>query len=155
MAKSDRPPANTFVAAARKIYNPLGFSKGYNFVLYFVFAGALLGFTLARFQFLNYYGIFCGSPGIGECYYYTKGVDEIGLLLHLATILPAGVPVCFQFVPVIRHKALLFHRLNGYVVLLLAVLAIMGAFMAIRHAFGGGLETQGGLVSLEFSSLDL
>src|SRR4030081_1442988 len=33
MITSRRPPANGFVRSARKIYNPLGFSKGYNFVL--------------------------------------------------------------------------------------------------------------------------
>lgn len=33
MVKPMRPPANGFVAGMRKVYNPLGFSKGYNFVL--------------------------------------------------------------------------------------------------------------------------
>ena len=33
MVKSSRPPANGFVAAARHIYNPIGFGKGYNFIL--------------------------------------------------------------------------------------------------------------------------
>lgn len=32
MTTPTRAPANGFVAAARKVYNPLGFSKGYNFV---------------------------------------------------------------------------------------------------------------------------
>lgn len=27
------PPANAFVKVARRIYNPIGFAKGYNFVL--------------------------------------------------------------------------------------------------------------------------
>lgn len=141
----DRPPANAFVAAVRKVYNPIGFSKGYNFVLFFVFAGALMGFTLARFQYLNYYGNFCGRPGIGECYFYTKGLEEIGLLMHLATILPTAFLVCFQFVPVIRHKAILVHRLNGYVILLLSLVSTVGALMTARHAFGGGLDVQLGV----------
>ncbi|KAK4107926.1 hypothetical protein N656DRAFT_784686 [Canariomyces notabilis] len=145
MVKPTRPPANAFVAAARKVYNPIGFSKGYNFVLFFIFAGALMGFTLARLQYLDYYGIFCGDPGVGECYFYTRGIAEIGLLMHLATILPAGFLVVFQFVPAIRHKFILIHRLNGYVILALSLVGTVGAFMSMRNAFGGGLDTQLGL----------
>ena len=33
MVTVDRPPANSFVQHARKLYNPLGFSKGYNALL--------------------------------------------------------------------------------------------------------------------------
>lgn len=33
MVYSSKPPANAFVRVMRKVYNPLGFSKGYNFVL--------------------------------------------------------------------------------------------------------------------------
>lgn len=142
MVKPTRPPANAFVAAARKMYNPIGFSKGYNFVLFFIFAGAMMGFTLARFQYLDYYGVFCGKPGIGECYFYTRGVAEIGLLIHLSSILPASFLVVFQFVPAIRHKFILVHRVNGYVILLLSMVSTVGAFMSARNAFGGGLEVQ-------------
>lgn len=148
MVKSDRPPANAFVAAARKIYNPIGFSKGYNFALFFIFAGALMSFTLARLQFLDYDGTFCGKDGqagTGECYYSGKGAPKIGLLMHLATILPAGLLVCFQFVPAIRHKVILFHRINGYIILVLSLVSTVGALMAARHAFGGSLETQLGV----------
>ncbi|KAF5011838.1 hypothetical protein FDECE_2070 [Fusarium decemcellulare] len=148
MVKPDHPPANAFVATARKVYNPVGFSKGYNFVLFFIFAGALMGFTLSRFQYLDYDGTFCGKngqAGIGECYFSGKGTQRTGLLMHLATVLPAGFLVCFQFVPAIRHKVLLFHRINGYIILVLSVISTVGALMAARHAFGGGLETQLGV----------
>ncbi|KAK3353933.1 hypothetical protein B0T25DRAFT_223172 [Lasiosphaeria hispida] len=145
MAKPDRPPANGFVAAARKVYNPIGFAKGYNFVLFFIFAGAMMGFVLARFQYLDHYGTMCRTPGIGECYWSTKGISEIGLRMHLAAILPAGFLVCFQFVPAIRHKALLFHRISGYLILILSLVSTIGAFMTGRHAFGGGLDIQLGV----------
>ncbi|SPN99695.1 uncharacterized protein DNG_02546 [Cephalotrichum gorgonifer] len=142
MVKPNRPPANAFVAAARKVYNPIGFSKGYNFVLFFIFAGALMGFTLARLQYLDYYGIFCGDPGIGECYFSTRGLMEKGLIMHLAAVLPASFLVVFQFVPAIRHKYILVHRVNGYVVLLLSVVSTVGGIMSARNAFGGALEVQ-------------
>ncbi|KAL2021729.1 hypothetical protein VTK56DRAFT_6672 [Thermocarpiscus australiensis] len=148
-----RPPANSFVAAARRVYNPIGFSKGYNFVLFFVFAGALMGFTLARLQYLDIDRRFCGSDQTLDCYYYTEGsADRIGIVIHLAAVLPAALLACFQFVPVIRHKLILFHRINGYVILLLSLISTAGALMLARHAVGGRLETQMaiGVVSISF-----
>ena len=47
-----------FVRACRKVYNPLGFKKGYNFPLFVILVGALLGFVLARFQFMDVNGRF-------------------------------------------------------------------------------------------------
>ncbi|KAK8005444.1 hypothetical protein PG990_011481 [Apiospora arundinis] len=40
MAVSTRSAANNFVAAGRRLYNPLGLSYGYNFVLWCVLAGS-------------------------------------------------------------------------------------------------------------------
>ena len=54
----------------------------------------------------------------------------------------------WQFVPVVRYKALLFHRINGYVVILLVLVGNVGALMICRHAFGGGIETQAGVGTL-------
>ena len=89
-----------------------------------------MGFTLARVTYFNYNGVFCGggSEGAapGECLHYTKGHNRIGMMLHLFCILPAGFLACFQFVPVIRHKLILFHRINGYLVILLALTGIAG-----------------------------
>ena len=47
-----------------------------------------------------------------------------------------------QFVPIIRHKVRIFHRINGYVVLLLLLLSNAGALMIVRRSFGGQMETQ-------------
>lgn len=153
MVQPTRPPANGFVAVARKVYNPLGFAKGYNFVLFFIFFGALMGFTLARFQYLSF-SIFCGEDGAapGECYYYRQSTEKIGIIVHLAAILPASFLACLQFIPVIRHKALMVHRVNGYAVVLLSLVGTGSIFMFLRNAFGGGLDTQAavGLVSMLF-----
>ncbi|KAM3453532.1 hypothetical protein MY3296_003763 [Beauveria thailandica] len=54
MVTSTRPPANGFVAAMRKVYNPIGFGKDYNFILWIIFCGALFGFCLARFMYLDF-----------------------------------------------------------------------------------------------------
>ncbi|KAF3807536.1 hypothetical protein GCG54_00011933 [Colletotrichum gloeosporioides] len=147
MSPPPRPPANGFVTFVRKIYNPLGFKKGYNFTLFFITAGAMVGFILARLMFFDFKGIFCNpdhrSGALpGECYYYQSGTGRIGIVMHLAGVLPGGFLACLQFVPVIRHKAILFHRLNGYLVLLLSIVGIIGVFMIARRTFGGGVSMQ-------------
>ncbi|KAK8000236.1 hypothetical protein PG990_012836 [Apiospora arundinis] len=150
MGAPSRPPANGFAAAARKVYNPVGFSKGYNFVLWFIFAGAMFGFILARLPYLNFYGIYCntkGSGGLGalpgECYYYLNfDRYKVGITLHLACILPAALLAILQFTPYIRYKAIILHRVCGWLAILLSVIGIAGALMIAREAFGGGIEAQ-------------
>ena len=162
MAAATRPPRNGFVALARRVYNPLGFAKGYNFTLWFIFGGALAGFALSRFMYLNIDGIYCspnrsssGNSALpGECYYYgQKGRHErVGILIHLAGILPAGLLAVTQFVPAIRHHFLIVHRITGYVTLLLAVVGTAGLFLVARNAFGGAFDMQllTGLISIGF-----
>ncbi|KAI0525455.1 hypothetical protein F5B22DRAFT_590036 [Xylaria bambusicola] len=166
MATSTKPPANAFVARARKVYNPIGFSKGYNFILWFIFVGALFGFSLARLEYLDFWGVFCnpnetsGNGALpGECFYYTKpGRYHIGIILHLVTIVPGALLACFQFVPIIRHKVILVHRINGYIVTLLSFIGTAAAIVIGRHAAGGGLDVQvllGALAILFLGSLTL
>jgi hypothetical protein len=83
---------------------------------------APLGLSLARAQYLNLYGVFCGDrnrgmnqAAPGECYYYLMDHYRTGIMIHLFTIVSAGFLVIFQFVPAIRHKAILVHRVNGSV----------------------------------------
>ncbi|KAI5275059.1 hypothetical protein E4T47_01822 [Aureobasidium subglaciale] len=163
----DSKPANGFVRAMCRVYNPLGFSKGYNAVLAdcwrkaFLALGYLFGFTLARLQYLSYNGVFCnanssGGTGAapGECYYYLqvpfkspswmqRDADSVeGMKLHLFTIIPASLLVVLQFIPVIRHKVILFHRINGYAIVILSLVSNAGTIIITRHAFGGEFATQ-------------
>lgn len=159
MTSTQPKSAGAFVTWMRQVYHPIGFRKGYNFTLWFIFAGAFFGFSLSRLQYLHY-GSFCNensSPGNGaapgECYNFDNHiVERVGLVLHLATILPAGILVVLQFVPAIRYKALVFHRVNGYLILLLSLASTIGVFMLARHAFGGGIDNQtiSGFLSILF-----
>ncbi|XEU97453.1 hypothetical protein FSHL1_002739 [Fusarium sambucinum] len=159
MVVSARPPANAFVAVARKVYNPIGFAKGYNFILWFIFSGALFGFALARMMFLDFYGIYCNpenkgeSAAPGECFSYkSKNIYKIGIKLHLYTIMPAALLAVFQFVPFIRYKVILFHRTNGYIILLLSIASTAGAIMIAPISFGGSMAIRGwvGTASIMF-----
>lgn len=135
----------------QKIYHPLGFSKTYNFLLFFIFGGALLGFCLARASYLNIH-TFLQNAAPGETYWYRQKLYKIGVQLHLISIIPAGLLAILQFLPVIRHKLLTLHRLNGYIVIVLLLLGSIGALMIARHAFGGTLSTQSGIGTLALAS---
>lgn len=108
-----------------------------------------MGFTLARLSYLNISGTasnsFANSASPGEWYWYSKGIYRIGITIHLAAILPAGLLIIWQFVPIIRHKCLLFHRINGYTIIILVIVSNVGALMICRRAFGGHLSTQAGV----------
>lgn len=51
----------------------------------------------------------------------------------------------WQFIPIIRHKLLMLHRINGYLVITLVIISNVGAIMIARRAFGGFLATQAGV----------
>jgi len=151
MGDPAKPSSSAFAGYVRRLSTAIGFSKTYNLFFYLFFGGALLGFVLARFMFINIDNVFCG-PGFsptsraspGECYYYRSGLYRAGMLLHLACFLPAGCLVVFQFLPVVRHKFIPAHRINGYIILLLSVAGTAGALIITRRAFGGGLDVQTG-----------
>ncbi|KAK4223908.1 hypothetical protein QBC38DRAFT_424544 [Podospora fimiseda] len=121
--------------------SPLGFSHPPNFFLFIIFAGALLGFTLARLPFLSF-SYFC--PQTLDCYNYTpKSPDKTGIILHLATILPASLLVVIQFIPRIRKGELIFfHRINGYIILMLCMVSAVGVGLLAPNVMGGDLVSQ-------------
>ena len=89
----------------------------------------------------NGQGGFSAAPG--ECYWYQNfDRNKIGIIIHLGTIMPAGLLAFFQFIPFIRYKAILFHRMNGYVILILVAVSDAGAVMVANHAFSGTIDTQ-------------
>ncbi|KAK7419805.1 hypothetical protein QQZ08_010693 [Neonectria magnoliae] len=150
MGNPSKYSPNSLVACLRRLYQPIGFSRGYNFALWFLLGGGFMGFSISRLMYLNFKGILCpdgppkGPVGAvpGECYYFQHATGRAGIMMHLAGILPAAILVVFQFVPAIRHRVLIFHRINGYIVLLLSVVGIVGVFMIAKPTFGGALDMQ-------------
>jgi hypothetical protein len=116
----------------------------------------MLGFTLAKLSNLNIGGSAAGSfkqtASPGEWYWLHDDQYRVGITLHLVTVLPAGLLMIWQFVPIIRLRFLLFHRINGYLVITLSVLSNIGALMIARRAFGGGLDIQAAIGSLTILS---
>ena len=71
----------------------------------FIFADALLGFALARLQYLDFYGRFrpshpaknssTGTPD--TCYWVLKSSRfKVGMLIHLSTVLRAALLAVFS-----------------------------------------------------------
>ncbi|KAL0070587.1 hypothetical protein AAF712_002426 [Marasmius tenuissimus] len=129
------------------LFQALGFKKGYNFVLWFIFGGAMLGFVLARSMYLHAPTMLEGvAPG--EVFWLRSGIYKVAMLVHLGTVLPAGFLAVFQFVPAIRYKAIIVHRLSGYISLLLLFVGIAFAFVLMRRSYGGDISIQSGILFL-------
>lgn len=134
--------SNPIVCSFRKAYTTLGFSKGYNALLWFHLAGAMFGFCLARLPYLAVGSYFRQNAAPGEWFYFHQPFYRTGITLHLAVVIPAGLLAAVQFTPAVRHKALLFHRIIGYAIILLVTLANISGLMIARRSFGGTVETQ-------------
>ncbi|KAF8472697.1 hypothetical protein BDZ91DRAFT_652196 [Kalaharituber pfeilii] len=128
----------------------MGFKKSYNFVLWFIFCGAMLGFVLARFSYIN---VRPETLAPGHWYWYRQDFYRVGLTMHLAAILPCGVLCIFQFIPQIRYLYLTVHRINGYIIYALLIVSTFGALMLTRPALGGTLATQLATVWLSFVTI--
>jgi uncharacterized membrane protein len=67
---------------------------------------------------------------------------KVGIILHISGVLPACIFGIFQFVPIIRHRFLLYHRITGYVVFLLLTVSNVGYLLIADIAEGGDLPTR-------------
>lgn len=56
----------------------------------FIFAGAMVGFSLARLEYLSP-SKYANGASPGEWYWQRTGHYRVGLVMHLATVLPAGL----------------------------------------------------------------
>ncbi|CUA71352.1 hypothetical protein RSOLAG22IIIB_04565 [Rhizoctonia solani] len=101
----------------------------------------MLGFVLARLMYLHVPTLLAGiAPG--EAYWFRRGIYKAGMLIHLGSILPAGFLAVFQFVPIIRYKVILVHRISGYISIFLLFIGMASAFVITRRSFGGDISIQ-------------
>lgn len=120
-----------------KVYNFFGFTKGYNFPLWIIFAGAMFGFCLSRLEDFNYDKYFAFNIGASYMYYFHGGHYKAGMIMHLAGVIPAGLLMVLQFTPVLRHRYITLHRINGYLVIALLFVGNLGAALALGHNDSG------------------
>jgi uncharacterized membrane protein len=135
---------NVAVRTLRKVYNSIGFKKGYNALLAFISLGYLFGFCLAKVQEFNVWGYWAKHNSPGETWAYTsKGMlYKVSITMHIVVVIPAGILAVLQFIPIIRYKALRFHRVNGYLVMILVLIFSVTGIIISKVAFGGDFATQ-------------
>ena len=115
-----------------------------------------MGLCLSAVEVYSLDGKYCGNyegpVGVhSDCYLFQKDRrTKIGFALHVFTVLPAGILAVFQFVPAIRHKALLYHRMAGYTAITLMFVANAGAVIMSQEIHGGTIEIRAlvGIVAL-------
>lgn len=62
--------------------------------------------------------------------------------MHIIVVIPAGLLATLQFIPNIRYKLFIFHRLNGYIVTLLMLQLSITGIIISKVSFGGDFATQ-------------
>lgn len=130
-----------------RLRSRLGFQTTYNFLLFLLLGlGGILGQGLLHAAKLDYFNVFCRrnhlAKGLhaapGECYYFRNGGrEQVGMMLHVYAVVPMCFLVVLQFVPVVRQRWIVVHRVGGYAVLLLMGVAVAGGVMASPGSFGG------------------
>ena len=110
----------------------------------------MLTFTLLRLPYLRLDAVLSRSISPGDWFYYRTGWYRFAIALHLSTILPVGILMIPQFLPLLRstNRLLRFHKLNGYTIWALVCLGNIGALMIMPRAFGGGVDSQSIVVVL-------
>ncbi|KAJ7020728.1 hypothetical protein C8F04DRAFT_285916 [Mycena alexandri] len=84
----------------------------------------------------------------GEWFWLGQLKYKVNLFIHIYLSTLGGIGALFQFLPAIRRKKMILHRLNGYGVLSCLIVGnICGAIVA-RRSFGGELNVQSAYYAL-------
>ncbi|KAF8175980.1 hypothetical protein K438DRAFT_1607983 [Mycena galopus ATCC 62051] len=119
-----------------------GFRDKYSLLNCFIFGGALIGICLARAPSMNP----AVTPHLlapGEWFSFAQPLFKIPLFIHIYVATFGGIGAVFQFIPAIRRRKVLAHRINGYTVLFCLFVAMVCGAIAARRSFGGELNAQG------------
>jgi hypothetical protein len=92
---------NVVVRSSRKLYDPVGFKKGYNAVLAFISLGYILGFCLAQVEKFSVWGYWAVNHGPGETWAFERNglLYKVSMTMHIVVMIPAGLIVVLQFLP--------------------------------------------------------
>ncbi|KAF8709160.1 hypothetical protein RHS03_02840, partial [Rhizoctonia solani] len=114
-----------------------------------VFGGALLGFCISRLMMLAPSNVIHKTVP-GEWYWYRQALYKPNIFMHIYMSILGGTLASLQFIPIIRRKMMIVHRINGWVVFLnLGIGSVTGSIVA-RRAFGGDLNSEAAYYTLGF-----
>jgi len=143
MAPTEPPPrASHSLNAYRSISWILGFREPFSLLHCFVWGGALVGFSLARSVTMSPSQLADGQLIPGEWFWFKAPIYKINLLIHIYLTILGGIAVILQFLPAIRRRYMVFHRLNGYGVLFCLIVGNICGSIVGRRSFGGELNVQ-------------
>jgi hypothetical protein len=125
----------------RTISGIFGFKERYSLVLMVIFGGALFAFALARTLMMNPANV-RDKTTPGEWFWYRQPLFKPNIFIHIYTSIFTGLFAGFQFMPAVRRRAIMFHRMNGYFVLLMVVPSTICGCIVARRAFGGEINVQ-------------
>ncbi|KAJ7659023.1 hypothetical protein DFH06DRAFT_435326 [Mycena polygramma] len=125
----------------------LGFKEKYSLLNCFVCGGALIGFCLARSTAMRPSETSSLLPP-GEWFWFSQPTYKINLFIHIYLSTIGGIMAVLQFLPAIRQRKIILHRLNGYGVLTCLVVGNVCGGIVGRRAFGGELNVQSGYYTI-------
>jgi len=118
-----------------------GFNETYSLVLCIFFGGALIGFCLARTIMMSPANV-RDLTVPGEWFWYRQSLYKPCIFIHIYLSIISGIFAVFQFIPAIRRRAMILHRINGYLTLTLLIPSTVAGAIVARRAFGGELNVQ-------------
>ncbi|KAG9083744.1 hypothetical protein FRC06_004385, partial [Ceratobasidium sp. 370] len=134
-----------FLAALQGVYfgisGMLGFGERFSLLFFFIFGGTLFGFCFARVVMMIPSNVETMTVP-GEWYWYRQPLFKPCISIHIYLNIIAGVFAVFQFIPMIRRRKIILHRVNGYFVLSTLLPATVAGAIVARRAFGGELNCQ-------------
>ncbi|KZP27453.1 hypothetical protein FIBSPDRAFT_731068 [Athelia psychrophila] len=123
----------------------LGFKEKYSLSLFIVLGGALVCYCFARTLMMNPDNVRDKTiPGkaCSEWFWYRQDLYKPCIMLHIYLSIISGIFVVFQFLPAIRRRSMILHRINGYMSLILLVPSTITGSIVARRAYGGELNSQ-------------
>ena len=127
----------------RRLESMLGFTRT-QLLFWVLLGGTAAHFALTRVAEVNIDGVLCKRMIPGECVLFRPGNlhNRIAITTHIGTVLPALLLAFLQFLLPLRRWSSAFHRVNGYIILLLISIGGVSGMLIARDAFGGTLEMQ-------------
>jgi hypothetical protein len=126
-----------------------GFKEKFSLILLIFFGGTLIGFCLARTIMMNPANV-RDKTVQGEWFWYRQRLYKPCIFIHVYLSIISGIFAVFQFIPAIRRRAVILHRINGYLVLALLIPSTVSGAIVARRAFGGELNVQSSFYTLSF-----
>ncbi|KAB5595324.1 hypothetical protein CTheo_1196 [Ceratobasidium theobromae] len=127
----------------------LGFKERFSLTFFILFGGALLGFCLSRLMMLAPTNVVHKTVA-GEWYWYRQALYKPNIFMHIYMSILGGLLASLQFIPIIRRKKMILHRINGYIVFFTLIPGSVAGSIVARRAFGGDLNSEAAYYTLGF-----